>query len=71
MLRYLGRVIIAVLLALPGTGLACLAKPLLLGEATLFLGLLVAFGVPIWWLVNERQLETSGLLGSEKRVHSS
>ena len=54
LLRSLRRISFAVLLALPGMGLAFIAKPLKLGEGTLLLGVLLAFAVPILWLVNGR-----------------
>lgn len=54
MLRSLRRIAIAVLLALPGIGLAFVAKPLILGEGALLLGVLLAFVVPVWWLLSER-----------------
>ncbi len=50
MLRSLRRIIIAVLLSLPGIALAFFAKPFVLGEGALFLGLALAFIVPIFWL---------------------
>lgn len=54
MLRSLRRIAIAVLLALPGIGLAFVAKPLILGEGALLLGVLLVFVVPVWWLLSER-----------------
>jgi hypothetical protein len=51
MLRSLRRIAITVLLGLPGIGLAFLAKPLILGESTLLLGILLAFALPLVWLV--------------------
>jgi hypothetical protein len=45
------RLLIAVLLAMPGIALAFLAKPLVLGDAVLFIGLLLAFSIPVAWLV--------------------
>jgi hypothetical protein len=47
MFRSVRRVVIAVLLALPGIGLAFIAKPLNLGEGFLLLGVLLAFVVPV------------------------
>jgi len=51
MLRSLRRMAVAVLLAMPGIGLAFVAKPLILGEGMLLLGILLALVIPIWWLV--------------------
>jgi hypothetical protein len=58
MLRSLKRVFIAVLLAFPGIGLAFVAKPLILGEGALLLGVLLAFTVPICWLLASEQKPT-------------
>jgi len=44
------RVLIAICLAVPGLIIALVAKPLLLGEAVMFSGLLLAFIAPIAWL---------------------
>jgi hypothetical protein len=46
----LRRILIAVALATPGILLAFVAKPLMLGEGALLLGILLAFGVPVAWL---------------------
>jgi hypothetical protein len=51
MVRSLRRMMVAVLLALPCLGLALVAKPLLLGEWTLRLGLLLALAIPVGWLI--------------------
>jgi hypothetical protein len=45
-------VVIAVLLALPGIALAMIAKLLVFGDGFLLLGLLIALGLPIWWLAS-------------------
>ncbi|MEX2172395.1 MAG: hypothetical protein WD851_23950 [Pirellulales bacterium] len=45
------RLSIASLLAIPGIVLAMLAKPLVLGEGVLFLGLLLAVALPVSWLI--------------------
>jgi hypothetical protein len=58
MLWSLRRVVTAVLLALPGIGLAFVAKPLFLGDGALFLGVALAFGVPVWWLAEVRHPTT-------------
>jgi hypothetical protein len=42
---------VAVLLALPGLGLAFLAKPLHLGQGALLLGIALALSIPVWWLI--------------------
>jgi hypothetical protein len=44
------RVVIAALLSLPGIALAMAAKPLILGGDVLFLGIALAFAVPVGWL---------------------
>lgn len=44
----------AVLLAVPGVGIAFLAKPMNLGEGFLWFGILFAFLVPICWLTIAR-----------------
>jgi hypothetical protein len=41
---------IAVVAALPGLALAVSAKPFLLGDAALLLGIGLAFGLPLAWL---------------------
>jgi hypothetical protein len=51
MLRSLRRIAIAVLLALPGIGLAFLAKPLILGETIRLLGVLLALAIPVLWFL--------------------
>jgi hypothetical protein len=50
-LALLRRVSIAVALSLPGIALAMAAKPLLLGDTVLLLGVLLAFALPVYWLV--------------------
>ena len=52
MLRSLRRIVSAVLLAVPGIGLAFVAKPLILGDGALMVGVLLAFAVPVWWLLS-------------------
>jgi hypothetical protein len=47
------RVIVALAYALPGAAIALLAKPLNLGEATLLLGLFLAFAGPLLSLLME------------------
>ena len=42
---------IALSFAAPGILLALAAKPLTLGDGVMFLGLLLAFGVPVIWLI--------------------
>jgi hypothetical protein len=59
MFRSLRRISIAIVLALPGVGLAFCAKPLGLRETGLFLGLALAFLVPALWLVTERPQRNS------------
>jgi hypothetical protein len=54
MVRSLLRIAVAVLLALPGVGLACSAKPLALGDGVLLLGLLLAIAIPVGWLIATR-----------------
>jgi uncharacterized membrane protein len=56
MFRSLQRIGTAVLLALPGIGLAFLAKPLNLGDGFLCFGVLLAFLVPVCWLTTERPM---------------
>ena len=51
MMRSVRRIVIAVLLGLPGIGLAFVAKPLILGEGVLLLGILLALILPVGWLV--------------------
>ena len=51
MLRSWVRLVGAVVLAVPGLGLALVAKPFVLGERVLLLGLLGAFACPILWLI--------------------
>ena len=60
MLLSLWRVAVAVLLALPGLGLALLAKPLLLGEQALVLGIVLAFALPAGWLIAAGALRAGG-----------
>ncbi len=48
--RSLQRIVIASLLSLPGIVVAMLAKPLVLGDGFLLLGLLLAVAVPVYWL---------------------
>ena len=45
------RIAMAVILALPGVALAMAAKPFVLGEPVLFFGVILAFTVPVVWLV--------------------
>jgi hypothetical protein len=47
MLRALGRIVLAVLAAAPGLALAVAAKPFVLGEGALWLGLLLALALPL------------------------
>jgi hypothetical protein len=51
MMPSLWRITVAVVLALPGIGLAFVAKPLILGEGILLLGILLALIIPVGWLV--------------------
>jgi hypothetical protein len=51
MSRSLRRMAVAVLLALPGIGLAFVAKPLILGEGALRVGILLALAIPVCWLI--------------------
>jgi hypothetical protein len=51
-------VIMAMLFALPGIALALIAKPLLLGDGALLIGLLLAFGAPICWLASRPDSST-------------
>lgn len=44
------RFTVAMLLALPGIALGMAAKPLLLGEGTLFAGIVLAFLIPLVWV---------------------
>jgi hypothetical protein len=46
---------IALLCGSPGIALALLAKPLVLGPAAMFLGLMFALGGPILWLLSHRE----------------
>jgi hypothetical protein len=46
----IGRISFAASLTLPGIIVAMLAKPLVLGEHVMLIGVLLALGVPIWWL---------------------
>jgi hypothetical protein len=48
------RMAIAVLLALPGIGVASVAKPFGLGEGALLAGLMLAFVIPLCWLAFKR-----------------
>jgi hypothetical protein len=41
----------AVLLGLPGIGVALIAKPLKLGEGTLLLGILLSLALPVLWFL--------------------
>ena len=64
------RVFVAVQLVLPGVGLALSAKPLLLGEAALVFGILLAFALPAGYLLGARSSsgreESADLPKSEK-----
>ena len=60
MSRFFLRVFVAVLLALPGIGLAMSAKPLLLGEAALVFGILLAFALPAGYLLGRRCCSARG-----------
>jgi len=51
MLRSLGRVAFALMLGLPGLVLALLARPLYLGQEGMGFGILLAFAIPITWLL--------------------
>jgi hypothetical protein len=51
MQRYLRRLGLAVAFALPGLGLVMIAKPMRLGEGTLIFGLVMAFALPLVWLI--------------------
>jgi hypothetical protein len=44
------RILIAILLPLLGLMLALAAKPLLLGDWTMFFGIFIAFTLPLTWL---------------------
>ncbi|MAT70461.1 MAG: hypothetical protein CMJ58_13165 [Planctomycetaceae bacterium] len=44
------QLVIANGLALPGIGLAMLAKPMLWGEGAMLLGLALAFALPLAWV---------------------
>jgi len=46
----LRRIAIAILLAVPGLMIALSAKPLVLGEDIMLLGICLAFGLPVWWM---------------------
>ncbi|HMO85185.1 MAG TPA: hypothetical protein PKC18_09730 [Lacipirellulaceae bacterium] len=52
---------LAVLLALPGLGVAIISKPLVLGEGVLLFGLLLGFATPVWWLVSARSSAAAGM----------
>jgi hypothetical protein len=45
------RVAIAVALCMPGLACALAAKPLILGDGALFLGIAVAFLLPVGWII--------------------
>jgi hypothetical protein len=45
------RIAVAISLALPGVALAMAAKPFVLGDFALFMGIVLAFTLPIAWLV--------------------
>jgi len=47
-------VVMAMPFALPGIALALIAKPFLLGDGGLLIGVLLAFGAPICWLTMRR-----------------
>jgi hypothetical protein len=65
MFRSLRRISIAIVLALPGVGLAFCAIPLVLGETALLVGLALAFALPALWLITERPRRSSELPSSE------
>ena len=50
MRRRIRRLSVAAALALPGIGLAMIAKPMRLGEGALLMGFVLAFAIPILWL---------------------
>jgi hypothetical protein len=59
MLRSMRRVGIAVLLSLPGIGLAFVARPLRLGVEVSTMGIALAFALPVWWLIRKRPVAVS------------
>ena len=48
------KLIVAILLALPGISVAMLAKPLILGDGALLFGIFATFASPMAWIAIRR-----------------